>query len=125
MKPYTTSQRLREISNKLRLTQADILRLAQPFCEKYGIKLTKSALSQYFSGKHEPDQPKLTILGLALNVSEVWLMGYDVPMERKTTPASGNQEDGRLLKIADLAAKLSPEEQDNIIFLIERLLSGR
>ena len=27
-------------------------------------------------------QDKLTILADALNVNEVWLMGYDVPMER-------------------------------------------
>lgn len=123
MKPYTTSQRLKEYSSKYRVTQADILRLAQPFCEKYGVKLTKSALSQYFSGKHEPEQDKLTILGLAMNVSEVWLMGYDVPMGRKTTPAPDDQGDGRLARINKLAAQLSPEEQDNIIFLIERLLS--
>lgn len=125
MKPYTTSQRLREFSNKYRITQAEILRRAQPYCQRYGVKLTKSALSQYFSGKHEPENDKLTILGLALNVSEVWLMGYDVPMERKTTSAPAAQGDGRLTKINELAARLSPEEQDNIIFLIERLLSRR
>ena len=91
MKPYTTSQRLREFSNKYRITQAEILRRAQPYCQRYGVKLTKSALSQYFSGKHEPENDKLTILGLALNVSEVWLMGYDGPRERKTTSAPAAQ----------------------------------
>ncbi|MEG1497684.1 MAG: hypothetical protein RR385_09965, partial [Clostridiales bacterium] len=35
-------------------------------------------------GKVEPGQEKLTILGLTLGVSEVWLMGYDVSMERDT-----------------------------------------
>lgn len=125
MKPYTTSQRLHEFSDKYRVTQADILRLAQPYCEKHGVKLTKSALSQYFSGKHEPEQDKLTILGLALNVSEVWLMGYDVPMSRKIASISTTQEDGRLSRINELAAQLSPEEQDHIIFQIEWLLSRR
>lgn len=125
MKPYNTSQRLHELKDKYNISQADILRLAKPYCEMYGVKLTKSALSQYFSGKHEPEDDKLTILGLALNVSEVWLMGYDVPMERKITPASTDSGDGRLSKINELAAQLSPEEQDHIIFQIEFLLSRK
>ena len=125
MKPYTTSQRLNQLRDNYKISQADILRLAKPYCDKYQIKLTKSALSQYFSGKHEPDQEKLTILGLALNVSEVWLMGYDVPMERKTTPVSDEPRDGRLSKICELAGQLTPEEQEHIIFQIEWLLSRR
>lgn len=44
--------------------------------------MQKNDLSQYVSGKVEPRQDKLTILGLALNVNEVWLMGYNVPPDR-------------------------------------------
>lgn len=125
MKPFTTSQRLKELMEARGLRQADILRLTNPYCEKYGVKLGKNALSQYVSGKTEPGQEKLTILGLALNVSEAWLMGYDVPMSKKITPASTNQGDGRLSKISELASQLSPEEQDHIICQIEWLLSRR
>jgi len=125
MKPYTTSQRLQQYSQMKNMSQADILRAAKPFCEKYGIKLGKSALSQYFSGKHVPDQAKLTILSLALNISEAWLMGYEVPMDRKTTPVSEIPEDGRLSRINELAQQLSPDEQDHIISQIEFLLSRR
>ena len=64
------------------LKQVDILRLAEPYCKKYGIKLNKNDLSQYVSGKVEPGQHKLFILALALNVNEAWLMGFDdVPMD--------------------------------------------
>lgn len=79
MKKVTTSQRLKEIMNERNLKQVDIIELAKPFCDKYGIKLNKNDLSQYVSGKVEPGQYKLSILGLALNLSEAWLMGYDVP----------------------------------------------
>ena len=79
MKKVTTSQRLKEIMKERGLKQVDILELAKPFCDKYGIKLNKNDLSQYVSGKVEPGQYKLSILGHALNVSEAWLMGYDVP----------------------------------------------
>ena len=51
-------------------------------CEKYGVQLKKNDLSQYISGKVEPKQDKLSILGMALKVNEVWLMGYNVPAGR-------------------------------------------
>lgn len=78
----TTSIRLKRIMEERNLKQIDILKLAEPFCKKYKVKLNKSDLSQFVSGKVVPGQWKLTVLGLALNVSEVWLMGHDVPMER-------------------------------------------
>ena len=71
----TTAERLKYLMESRGLKQADIVRMAQPYCEKYRIKLGKSDMSQYVSGKVKPAQWKLTILGLALNVSEAWLMG--------------------------------------------------
>ena len=79
----TTAQRLKQIMVERSLKQADILQMAQPYCDKYHIKLNKSDLSQFVNGKVIPGQWKLTILGLALGVSESWLMGLDVPMERE------------------------------------------
>ena len=38
--------------------------------------MNKSDLSQYVSGLVEPGQEKLSILGMALNVSEAWLIPY-------------------------------------------------
>lgn len=70
------------------LRQVDILNAAKPFCEKFGVKLAKNDLSQYVNGKVEPGQEKLTVLGLALNVSEAWLMGFDVNIERDM-PSAG------------------------------------
>ena len=40
-------------------------------------------LSQYVTGKIEPGQFKLIVLGQALGVSEAWLMGFDVPRDRE------------------------------------------
>ena len=82
MKSENTSIRLKKIMSDRNLRQIDILDLCKPYCQKYQIKLGRNDLSQYVSGKVEPGQRKLTILGLALNVSEAWLMGFDVPMER-------------------------------------------
>lgn len=87
----STSNRLKQLIADRKLKQVDILEKALPYSKNYGVKLTKSDLSQYVSGKVIPGQDKLTILGLALDVSEAWLMGYDVPMERnQPVPKSTN-----------------------------------
>ena len=78
----TTAARLNEVMEIKKLKQVDILRLAEPYCTKYMVKLNKSDLSQFVNGKVIPGQFKLKILSLALGVNEAWLMGYDnVPME--------------------------------------------
>lgn len=81
-KKSTTSDRLKEIMRNRKLRQIDILEMTKPYCEKHNVKMNKSDISQYVSGIVEPGQEKLSILGMALNVSEAWLMGYNVPMDR-------------------------------------------
>ena len=60
----------------------DIRNLKQTdLVEKTGIN--KGALSSYIAGRYEPKQRNIYKLAQALNVSEAWLMGLDVPMEKK------------------------------------------
>lgn len=49
--------------------------------EKTG--LDKTLINKYLAGISNARQKNLTILADVLNVNEVWLMGYDVPMERE------------------------------------------
>ena len=44
--------------------------------------LSHSTISRYVSGKMEPKQKAIGLLSRALNVTEMWLWGYDVPQER-------------------------------------------
>lgn len=47
------------------------------------LKIPKSAVSQYLSGNRTiKDSKRLFIIAEYLDVSEAWLMGFDVPMER-------------------------------------------
>ena len=124
MKEYSTSERLKQIMIIRGLKQVEILRAAEPFCKFYDIKLNKNDLSQYISGKAEPGQAKLTILGLALNVSEAWLMGYDVPMEKNIT-LTVKHDDERTGEYVELFGMLSEQQQDIVINLIKGLLSNR
>lgn len=124
MKAYTTSQRLKQVMTARNMRQVDVLKAAEPFCNKYGVKLGKNDLSQYVSGKVEPRQDKLTILGLALGVSEAWLMGYDVSMERNVTPTA-EVGDGRTKEYTELFQLLNADQQALIIHAIKGLLSER
>ncbi len=67
---------------KERLIQAMELRniKATDLSKKTG--LSKARISQYMSGVYTPKSKGTLALAEALNVSETWLMGLDVPMER-------------------------------------------
>ena len=94
----TTPERLKEIMRSRGLRQVDIIKLCQPYCERFNVKLQKNDLSQYVSGKVLPSQYKLTIPGLAMEVSETWLMGYDVSMPRnEKAPSIEIDEDEKML----------------------------
>lgn len=119
----TTADRLREIMDTRGLRQVDILRLCAPFCEMYDEAIRKNDLSQYVNGKVSPGQRKLTILSLALGVSEVWLMGYDVPMARDIEIAPSPDGDGRESELLSLFQLLTDEQKDFVIRSIKGLLS--
>ena len=44
----------------------------------------KSSISTYLSGDYEPKQKNIYKIAQALNVSEAWLMGFDVPISRES-----------------------------------------
>lgn len=46
--------------------------------------ISKTNISCYMSGKYEAKPDGIKLLAEALSVNPVWLMGYDVPMERNT-----------------------------------------
>ena len=72
-----SSTRIRKALSVRNMTQTEL-------CAR--TKISKSSLSEYLSGKHEPGQDKVFILAEALDVDPVWLWGYDVPMEKKAQP---------------------------------------
>lgn len=88
----TTGERLKQLMRERNMKQIDILNLAEKY-SKDGVKISKTDLSQYVNGKTEPRQDKLYILAEALNVSEAWLMGYDISRERISDEQRKNQID--------------------------------
>ena len=118
MKKENTAIRLKTIMNMRGLRQVDILNLTVPYCQKYSVKMNKSDISQYCSGKTEPNQEKLFILGNALNVSEAWLMGFDVPMERtpyKAESVQNSSVSAQCKEIIEICNQLSPHNQRKVL----------
>ena len=67
---------------KDRLKYAMDLRDVRPvdLCKKADIP--KVSMSYYLSGRSEPKSDRIYVLSKVLDVSEAWLLGYDVAMER-------------------------------------------
>ena len=91
MKISSTSKRLKKLMQEQNIKQIQIVELCQPLCKKYNIRIGRNDISQYVNSKVEPSQDRIDLLAEALNVSEAWLMGYDVPQEREAS-------NGRIVK---------------------------
>lgn len=113
----TCANRLRKALNIRGMRQSDLCRIT---------KIPKSAISQYLSGDFEPKQDRIYIISKALDVSEAWLIGYDVPMEReiKNPPPLTYEELNEGEKaILDLFNKV-PEEQQKLVLQMIRAALG-
>lgn len=121
MKRVSTAKRLNQIMKERNLRQIDILNLVLPICARYDIKMNKSDISQYVSGKVEPSQEKLVALGMALNVTESWLMGFDVSPERKDTFAQAEKDFDLLYKYS----MLNMRDKKIISDMIDTMLSSK
>ena len=114
MKSSCTAERLRALRNERGLKQVDIVKLCQPYCDRFGVKMNKSDISQYLSGKSEPSQDKLIVLGMALGVQESWLMGFDVSEARSSEtnkePAIADELSATKQELFDFVSDLSESE---------------
>ena len=117
----TTAERLKQIMNDRNLKQVDILNLSLPYCQKFGVKMNKSDISQYVSGKVEPSQEKLVVLGMALNVTEAWLMGLDVSPERKDNSRQADKDFDLLYKFSMLDSR----DKQTVLDMIDSMLSRK
>lgn len=101
-----------------RMRQADLCKLAN---------VPKSSLSLYLSGAYDPKQDRIYDMAKALNVSEAWLMGYDVPMERveqKKTPEEPMLTEGEKM-LVNLFRQVPEDKQRLVLQMIEVALKTK
>lgn len=103
----TCAKRLATALNIKRMKQSELCQIT---------KIPKSAVSQYVSGAFEPKQDRIYLMAKALDVSEAWLMGYDVPMERQKniSPDNIKLSEGEMLWL-DLYNRVSEETREVLI----------
>jgi alanine-synthesizing transaminase len=85
MQPDTFSDRLKTAMNRQGMKQVDVIRMAS----KQGIKLGKSHMSQYVSGKTVPRADLMHFLAEALQVEEEWLSGEQSSSQNRSNRISG------------------------------------
>lgn len=73
MDNYERKNRIREALSLRGMKQVEL-------CERTGIK--KSSLNNWLGQRWQPKQEPIMKIARVLDVSEMWLAGYDVPMER-------------------------------------------
>lgn len=106
--------RLKKALSIRNMTQAEL-------CQK--TKIPKSALSEYIKGLYDPKQDRLLILSEALDVDPVWLMGYDVPMEKdnkKISPHDSLTEGEKLM--LELFRQIPEDQQPVVLAMIRAAL---
>ena len=87
--------------------------------------IPKSAMSQYVKGSFEPKQDRIFLMAKALDVSEAWLMGYDVPMEKENlSPSEENLTEGEKI-LLDLFRRIPEDDQQLVLQMIRVALGNR
>lgn len=107
-------KRIREALSIRKMKQIELCELTN---------IPKSALSQYISGAFEPKQDRIYLISKALNVSEAWLMGYDVPMNReKNSPEELTLTEGEKI-LLELFRQI-PEDQQKVFLEMGRVFAN-
>lgn len=115
-------------ADRLRMAMADAGKKQADLARETG--LDTGLISRYVAGTYEPKQRGIAALAQALDVSEMWLWGYDVPKGR--TPAQKKNDqlveliakmriDPDFLEVVTQLASLPPAEYASIKQLLSAL----
>ena len=107
-KVATTADRLKIIMHNRDIRQIDMAQIT-------GIH--KGTISHYITGRLVPKSDAIVKIANTLGVSELWLMGYDVPMTAEVDP-----ETVRNQVIADITLRMQMDNQyKDVVCKLDRL----
>ena len=113
------SDRLKEALRLRNMKQAELAELTG---------ISKQSINCYVSGRYEPKQEALYKMGRALDVAEMWLAGYDIPMERPKEQKNNDalsdivvmlRTDGEFFSIVEKISKIDPEKRKSLNALLD------
>ena len=112
-----TADRLREAMRNAGKTQADLVR-------ETGIG--KSNISRYITGRFDPKSDAVHKMAVALNVSELWLWGCDVPMERPAPEETGTiladmLSNPDMMRLVQIYSNLDKADKAMLLMLAENM----
>ena len=118
----STAARIQEIMDERDWAPADVARASG---------LNKSTISRYLSGEMEPKQNSVIKLAKGLDVSEMWLWGYDVPRSRTAEQKKNDdlvkviaqlRSDPEFFNVVSMLAELPAEQYASIKQLLATLV---
>lgn len=121
-------ERIAELRDRLREALSVRGMKAIELSEKTDIP--KGAISYYLAGKTQPKADRLNLICTTLNISEAWMLGYDVPMERTTEQKKNDnivrfvvqmRTDNDFFGVVSDLADLQPEEYAVVKAMISTL----
>ena len=121
-------ERKAEIKDRLREALALRRMRASDLVELSGVP--KSAISFYLAGKSKPKADRLYTIAKVLDVSEVCLMGYDVPMARTAEQKKNDdlvqviaklREDPDFFEVVSMLASLKPADYASVKHILSAL----
>ena len=98
-----------------------MIRLAEPIGREYNVRIGKSHMSQYISGKSEPRKDILGVLAKTLEVDESWLAGEETeaaaPENRSGSSYTASSEHKKeRTDVADSSRTVSDAGSSNIVY---------
>lgn len=112
------SDRLKEALRLRNMKQAELAELTG---------ISKQSINCYVSGRYEPKQEALYKMGRALDVAEMWLAGYDIPMERPKEQKNNDalsdivvmlRTDEEFFSIVEKISKMDPAKRKSLNALL-------
>lgn len=106
--------RLKEALTDANMRQSELARLTD---------IDRGSISNYLSGRYEPKTSAISKMSKVLDVSEMWLYGYDYPKQRSEERKKNDELNKLIVRIrrddefADLVTmlnKLTPEQKDSV-----------
>lgn len=121
MEKYEKKNRIEEALNIRGIKQVELM-------EKTG--LSKASINHWIKQRYQPKQEPLLKMARVLDVSEMWLAGYDVPMERPAQQVKMDElaqlinvirKDERLTDLVINLSKLSKEQLGAVESMVNEL----
>ena len=112
IKVETCGKRIKDALKNRRIKNVDLANY---------LGVDKSLITKYINNVFSPKQEKIVLMSEYLQVNPMWLMGYDVTMERKDAEKKTKNDDNDLL-LADFE-KLTEEQKELVKAMIKQLIS--